>query len=170
MPSKAKSKGNSSERETCKILSECFGGNFIRVPNSGAFLGGFNKFRKDNMDEYQKNTFKGDIITPENMKRLVIENKFYKDFPFHLLIRNEPLPILDKWIEQLLEPLDLDDFPFLVMKFNRKGYFLAIRKKDIENFKIKNYISYMYKNEEFYIVDFIDFIYENKDKILNKLS
>jgi len=44
MPSKSKNKGSSFERDIAKLLSETFGESFIRVTNSGAYIGG--KYRK----------------------------------------------------------------------------------------------------------------------------
>ena len=51
MPSRAKAKGNAWERDVAKHLSEVFNENFMRVPNSGAYTGGANVFRVDNLTE-----------------------------------------------------------------------------------------------------------------------
>ena len=45
MPSKSKAKGSSYERDLAKFLSEKYNGSFVRVPNSGAYIGGSNFHR-----------------------------------------------------------------------------------------------------------------------------
>jgi len=40
MSSKSKTKGKSWERDVCLFLSELYNQSFIRVPGSGAFIGG----------------------------------------------------------------------------------------------------------------------------------
>ena len=46
MPSPQKVKGKSFENSKAKFLTEIFGEKFIRVPTSGAFLGGQNYDRR----------------------------------------------------------------------------------------------------------------------------
>ena len=86
MPSAAKQKGNAWEREVAKDLSETFNENFIRVPNSGAYTGGANVFRIDQLTEQQKRMMDGDIMVPPCLSRYKIECKNYKEFPFHKLL------------------------------------------------------------------------------------
>ena len=62
MPSKSKAKGSSYERDLAKFLSEKYNGSFVRVPNSGAYIGGSNFHRATNLSEGQVRGFKGDII------------------------------------------------------------------------------------------------------------
>ena len=66
MPSKSKAKGSSYERDLAKFLSEKYNGSFVRVPNSGAYIGGSNFHRATNLSEGQVRGFKGDIIPPDN--------------------------------------------------------------------------------------------------------
>ena len=40
MANKNKNKGKAFERQICEILTNCFGINFQRIPNSGAYVGG----------------------------------------------------------------------------------------------------------------------------------
>ena len=40
MSKKSKQKGKSWERDVCIFLSELYSDSFIRVPNSGAYVGG----------------------------------------------------------------------------------------------------------------------------------
>ena len=64
MSSKSKNKGKSWERDVCLFLSELYNDSFIRVPGSGAFIGGSNQFRKDTLSEEQIKLSRGDIIPP----------------------------------------------------------------------------------------------------------
>ena len=53
MSNKSKNKGKSWERDVCNFLSELYNQSFIRVPNSGAFVGGKNEFRKETLSTEQ---------------------------------------------------------------------------------------------------------------------
>ena len=124
--SKSKAKGNSWERTVAKFLSAQHGASFIRAPHSGAYIGGTNSFRKSRLDESQVKSFKGDIVPPASWIRFNAEAKNYADFPFHQLYQGS-VPILEKWLGQLLEVANEGDFNVLIMKFNRKGSFIAIQ-------------------------------------------
>ena len=50
MSSKSKTKGNNFEREISTYLSELYGLSFLRVPNSGAYVGALNAQRQATMD------------------------------------------------------------------------------------------------------------------------
>lgn len=162
MTSRNKNKGNSGERIVADFLTELYQKKFMRVPSSGAFLGGANSYRKKLLDEDQISTFKADIIPPSNMKKLVIESKFYKDFPFHNLMKNQKIPILDTWISQAKDSSDEHDFWVCVFRINRKGSFVAFDKK-YSNFKLDNYCVYF----EYIVTDFEMFFQNNKDAIFD---
>ena len=66
MPSPQKVKGKSFENAKAKFLTEIYGEKFIRVPTSGAFLGGQNYDRRHTMSQGQIMAFKGDIIPPDD--------------------------------------------------------------------------------------------------------
>lgn len=121
-----KQKGNSYERQVASFLSDLYGENFMRVPNSGAYVGGSNAIRKQMMSEAQIRSFKSDIIPGESFPRMNVEAKSYADFPFHQLFTGK-VKILDTWIAQALTAEDEGDFTILTMKFNRKGQFVAVR-------------------------------------------
>ena len=87
MTAKSKIKGNAGERELCKLLSEIFLGSFVRVPNSGANVGGKNVHRRASLSTTQDRAFRGDIIPPDHLPKLIIESKSYKSFPFHQLLQ-----------------------------------------------------------------------------------
>ena len=124
--SKSKNKGNSWERAVAKFLSDLYSEQFLRTPGSGAFIGGLNSFRKQTLGESQIKNFKGDIIAPETWKKFNCEAKSYADFPFHQLYQTS-VPILEKWIGQMFEVADEGDFNVIIMKFNRKGSYVAIQ-------------------------------------------
>ena len=66
MSSKSKTKGNNFEREISTYLSDLYGLSFLRVPNSGAYVGGLNAQRRATLAAGQIKTFRGDIIPPDD--------------------------------------------------------------------------------------------------------
>ena len=101
MSSKSKTKGKSWERDVCLFLSELYNQSFIRVPGSGAFIGGSNQFRKETLSDEQIKLSRGDIIPPEHYPYFLAECKNYADFPFHQLILRNDIALLDSWIDQV---------------------------------------------------------------------
>lgn len=125
MSSKSKNKGNSWERDVANHLSTLYKSKFIRVPNSGAFIGGKNNTRKEFLHEGQIRMMKGDIIPPDKWKFFNCECKSYADFPFHQLMQGE-CKQLETWLSQLLEVADEGDMNILMFKITRKGKFIAV--------------------------------------------
>lgn len=123
MPSKSKTKGSAFERHIAKELSRITGESFIRAPGSGAYVGGVNSNRKEFLHEGQIRSFKGDVVPGESFSDWNIECKSYKEFPFHRLIHKDPIPILEDWIQQMLDVEDEGDKSLLFMKFNRIGVY-----------------------------------------------
>ena len=121
---KSKTKGNKFELDISKYLTEKFGESFTRVPNSGAFIGGQNQVRKDQLSDNQIRLFKGDIIPPDTMSNLVIECKHYADFPFHKLIGDHSIPLLDGWISEVEFDAGEVDLWFLIWKISRHGTYI----------------------------------------------
>ena len=156
MPSAAKQKGNAWERDVAKDLSETFNENFIRVPNSGAYTGGANVFRIDQLTEQQKRMMDGDIMVPPCLSRYKIECKNYKAFDFHQLFNENKT--LDKWIKQA----EFGLLWFLVIKVTRKGSFILFRKEISKHFSYKNYLNY---KDKYVITDYKEFWQENADAI-----
>tara|TARA_R100000664_G_C2747910_1_gene135376 strand:- start:1364 stop:1867 length:504 start_codon:yes stop_codon:yes gene_type:complete len=156
MPSAAKQKGNAWERDVAKDLSETFNENFIRVPNSGAYTGGANVFRIDQLTEQQKRMMDGDIMVPPCLSRYKIECKNYKAFDFHQLFNENKT--LDKWIKQA----EFGLLWFLVIKVTRKGSFILFRKEISKHFSYKNYLSY---KDKYLITDYKEFWQKNADAI-----
>ncbi len=171
MTSKAKQKGNSWEREICSFLGSTLGGNFMRVPNSGAFLGGKNSFRKSFLSEGQQRAAKGDIIPPDELSKLNIEAKNYADIAFHQII-NGNCKQLDNWIDQTEEPADDDDVSFTIFKITRKGSWVAFKTTLLEDFDMSklSYVTYrknlgMENQCDYIITDFETFFKENVEKV-----
>ena len=119
MPSKSKTKGNSWELDVAKFLTETYKETFLRVPSSGAFVGGKNSHRKSTLDQGQLQSKKGDIHPPTSWTHLNIECKSYADFPFHQLWTTD-VKILDSWIAQQKEVEDEGDLNLILIKITRK--------------------------------------------------
>ena len=163
MANKGKSKGNAGERKIADFLTGLYGQKFMRVPNSGAFLGGANAFRKVQLDEGQIATFKADLIPPSNMRKLVIESKFYGEFAFHNLMKDSDVPLLDKWVQQAKDSADDGDFWVVVFRINRKGSYVVFDKTRQSSFVIGNYTNY----KDLIITDFEKFFADNKQTIFD---
>lgn len=162
--SKSKRKGNSWELKVAKFLSEQHSASFIRAPHSGAYIGGTNSHRKALLDSSQIKSFKGDIVPPAEWIHFNAEAKSYADFPFHQLYQGS-VPILEKWLEQLLEVKDEGDFNVLIMKFNRKGSFIAIQPTPSLSYN-QNHFNYNSPTYGQWIIqDFESFWLNNKSQI-----
>ena len=125
MPSPQKTKGSSWEREIADFLTKTYGEKFMRSPGSGAYVGGTNIFRKQQMQESTIRVFKGDIIPGESFPRLNVECKSYKDFAFHQLLQGNTVKQLEDWIDQCMTAADINDLSIMFMKFSRKGSYIA---------------------------------------------
>lgn len=161
MSSPQKAKGSSYEREVAKFLSDLYGEPFVRVPNSGAFIGGSNQHRKQKLSENQIKGFKGDIIPPDSWTKFNAEAKSYADFPFHLVLTSE-CKQLNTWLNQLMAVAEDGDLNILFMKFNRKGRYIAVQYKS--TYHLQTYIKYSSKLLGTWIVaEMDDFFKFNKD-------
>lgn len=121
MPSASKAKGNTFERDACKVLSELFDSNFMRVPTSGAFTGGANIFRVDSMTDTQRRIMSGDIIPGDTLDRWKFECKSYKAISWHQILQGE-CKLLDKWLEQAYD----DKLPWLLFfKISRQNTWVS---------------------------------------------
>jgi hypothetical protein len=128
MSSPSKNKGSSFEREVANFMSDLYGESFIRVPGSGAYIGGKNQSRTQVLHEGQIRSFKGDIVPGQSFPKFNAECKSYKDFPFHQLFSGG-CKVLDGWISQMMEVAEDGDVNILFMKFNRKGKFVVVQSK-----------------------------------------
>lgn len=164
MPSKSKNKGSSFERDVAKLLSDTFGESFIRVTNSGAYIGGRNTHRKDTLSEAQIRHSKGDIVPGPSFGRMNAEAKNYADFPFHQLFTGSCRQ-LDTWIEQMLEVADEGDFNILFMKFNRKGTYVAVPHNHNWDQTLSSFIYRSSRHQVWQIFDLEQFLKLNQQSI-----
>ena len=134
MSSKSKTKGKSWERDVCLYLSALYNDSFIRVPGSGAFIGGTNQFRKDTLSEEQIKLSRGDIIPPLQYPNFLAECKNYAQFPFHLLGHNHRIKLLDSWIDQVENDSKEDDAWLLFIKITRKGQYVVYNTRYLDPF------------------------------------
>ena len=132
MSSKSKTKGKSWERDVCLFLSELYNDSFIRVPNSGAYTGGKNEFRKEYLTDEQIKLSRGDIIPPISFCNFVAECKNYAEFPFHQLIKKTRIALLDTWIDQVELDSEDKDLWLLFIKITRKGTYVLYDTKKLK--------------------------------------
>ena len=158
MPNASKQKGNRWEREVAEHLTQVFGLNFCRVPNSGAFIGGKNEVRKQFLSENQILLATGDIIVPDELKHISLECKSYKEFSFQSLFTSNKL--LNSWIDQAKTS---GKKWFLLFKISRAGGYVVFHSKQKWSVAGRNILYY-----GSYTICSIDGFFEaNKDLILN---
>jgi hypothetical protein len=166
MTSKAKAKGNSWELAICKFLGEKLDGHWMRVPNSGAYVGGKNVTRKILMDDGQVRMAKGDIMPPERYKYFNLEAKNYKDIAFHHIIDGKCKQLND-WIDQTETPAEPGDLSMTIFKITRKGSWVAFRETLADKFVLASYVRYIKDDTSSYIItDFESFVDTNKAKLI----
>lgn len=164
MPSPSKAKGNSWERAVADHLTEIYGEKFIRAPGSGAYVGGKNTHRKQMLHEGQIRNFKGDIVPGQSFPRLNAECKSYKDFPFHQLWQGQ-VKILESWLDQLMEASDPGDFNILLMKFNRKGKWVAIETRHQDMLVSRSFDYGSARHDHWWIMDYDQFWDTNSEMV-----
>ena len=167
MSSKSKTKGNTWERDVANHLSALYKSKFIRVPNSGAFIGGKNNTRKEFLHEGQIRMMKGDIIPPDNWKHFNCECKSYADFPVHQLVQGE-CKQLETWLSQLIEVADVGDINILMFKITRKGKFIAVPQATFWH-TIPYFSYHSIKHGTWQIFDY-DAFFEHNNKKFKTLS
>lgn len=156
-----KRKGNNGEREVASIFSKYMGGYFQRVPSSGAFIGGKNSSRKENMSKTQIRASKSDIIPPDEYENLVIEVKSYKDLTYHYFVTCEQIEKVNKWIGELEFDCDENDVGVLCIKTNRKKWMVLFQVKYIQNFQLSNYAIY----NNYVVTGLEDFLENNTNNL-----
>ena len=154
----SKKKGNRWELQLTKILGEIFGDEFRRVPMSGAFCGGINRFRNQSVNQDAKNALTGDLIVPTWFP-FSVEAKNYEDSPkMHNLLSIGDKD-LDKWIEQAKEESKMSKRDWIVI-FNitskRRSFVAVDYKKFLEVTKSSLSSSIVYKDT--IIFDMEDFL------------
>lgn len=165
---KSKTKGATWEREIANFLSELYHSSFVRVPNSGAFIGGKNSIRKEILHQGQIRIMKGDIIPPDDWGHFNCEAKNYADFPFHQLLQGE-CKQLETWLSQLMEVTDEGDLNILLFKITRKGKFIAVQQSNSWNINIPH-TTYISSNHNIWqIFEYYDF-WKNNSSIAQSLA
>lgn len=168
MSSKSKNKGNTWEREVANHLSALYKSSFIRVPNSGAFIGGKNNVRKEFLHEGQIRAMKGDIIPPGNWRKFNCECKNYAEFPFHQLVQGE-CKQLETWLGQSMDAADIGDVTILIIKITRKGKFVAVQQADHWNSTLPHFVYNSIKHGYWQMFDY-DSFWEHNSQAVKKLS
>jgi len=169
-------KGKRVEAYFSEVFKKYFGGNWQRVPFSGAMLGRSNAGRAANMNQGTIQTFRGDIIPDENMPNLVLESKGYKGFNYDHFISPKGSPAIDAWTQQVHETLPPGCLWFLLVKINHKGEFICGTYRP--TYALGNHVRYTakfkLKDEEIKIDCFItevhDFLQNNVGVIRNLAS
>jgi len=136
----SKTKGKTGERYFADKLSEASGKSFIRVPNSGAFVGQSNRDRLKTLSRTQSLISLGDIICPEELKRyFIFECKNYKDLDFHNLINPNFSRQMLTWLSELLYDVESatmfvkqkEIIGFLCVKITNKGNWIIGNSSNI---------------------------------------
>ena len=154
MPSKTWKKW---ERDVANLLKSLYGEHSMRVPNSGAFTGGKNAHRLDEMSEAQKRIFDGDVVTPYSICNWKIECKDYVSFDFHQLWKENRQ--LDSWIKQVED----GTLWFLVMKIKRKVKLILFREELFAHLDVgDNFFRY----KAYLICNYDGFFEKNKDILI----
>lgn len=152
-----------------KFLTETHGASFLRVPNSGAFIGGNNAGRIQNLDAGQVKTFRGDIIPPEAWQRINIEAKSRRDLGWHQIVSGSCRE-LDAWIEQCMTVHQPDDFTVIFFKIDRQGQFVAVRiQHEQEILKPKNYLLYTTSAHGTWLISELNNFWILNQKIIEKI-
>jgi Holliday junction resolvase len=164
MSNRNKEKGKSFERDVCETFKSVFHLNFQRIPNSGAFIGGSNAVRMENMSQNQIQLSMGDIICPKELSNLVIECKARKDFSFNLLFDRSRE--LEEWIDQVLVDFNkINHGIFLVIfKINNKGQYVVYDAEQFPLIVTSNALVYQYKKK--YVVHSFDVAWLEMNKNL----
>jgi hypothetical protein len=171
MVNKNKSKGNSFERETCNLLGKYLGGNWERVPNSGAITGASNSFRKERLSAEQELLTRGDLIPPSEFE-IAVECKAYKDFLFHGLLTDNKT--LDKWLGQNEHDVETSNMEShrhcIIFKINRKGIYIVVPFDNDYLTEDINYTVYNRNNVKYLVFEFHQFFQSYKDIFKSKIE
>ena len=138
----SKRKGNSAENEVRKILDERFSfTNFHRSPSSGAFVGGSNFYRKEELNKSQNLVFVGDIYCSREDFKFTIEHKAYAEASFWDLF-NESSD-LHSWMKQAEHDAEsVGKQPMLIVKYNNKKRIAYLKKNYVDSLERSNLETY----------------------------
>lgn len=167
MPSKSKIKGSSFENELAKFLSQKYGQSFVRIPNSGAYIGGANTHRKSRLSENQIKSFKGDIVPPDTWTYFNAEAKNYAEFPFHLVLSGS-CKQLETWLDQLMMVAEPNDVNILFFKIARKGKFVCVQSK--LTWKSDQFMYYTSQKHNDWVIFEFDHFFDKNSELLQTYS
>ena len=138
----SKRKGNSAENEVRKILDERFSfTNFHRSPSSGAFVGGSNFYRKEELNKSQNLVFVGDVYCSREDFKFTIEHKAYAEASFWDLF-NESSD-LHSWMKQAEHDAEsVGKQPMLIVKYNFHERIVYLKKNYIDSLDCSNLETY----------------------------
>ena len=122
-----KAKGNRTELNLCKVLTEHFGQEFSRALGSGARTS-----QVGYLPDHAKKTLTGDICVPEGFK-WVIECKggYEDDMNLTNILDGNGLSRLDEFIEQVSKDAEYcSRKPIILWKRNRKPWLAILKVSD----------------------------------------
>ncbi len=157
MTSKSKTKGNAFERDIAKHLTDTYGKTFVRIPTSGAYVGGKNQHRAATLDQHQIAAHKGDLQPPSGW-RINIECKNYSAIAWHQIIK-QSCKQLDTWIDQLEQVSAPGDVEIIFFKISRQGQYVCIK----QNKFLDTTHSLQYRN---YLIFDLDIFFKNNTDAL----
>lgn len=140
--SRQKQKGNAFERQISEHLTKVFDLKFFRTPGSGAYVGGRNFHRVNEMTNSQQLLLEGDIVVPEELEHLKFECKTLKKFSFSSILEHNAM--LESWVEQAYSDQKIW---FLVFKINNRGTFLVYDEELYEVFNHPKENRFVYEAE-----------------------
>tara|TARA_R110002167_G_scaffold9579_17_gene44356 strand:- start:3924 stop:4430 length:507 start_codon:yes stop_codon:yes gene_type:complete len=158
--SRQKQKGNAFERVISDHLTAIFNLKFFRTPGSGAYVGGKNFHRVNELTNSQQLLLEGDIVVPEELDYLKFECKSFKKFSFSSLLESNSL--IDSWIDQARSEHKLW---FLVFKINNRGTFIVYEEDLYDIFEHSNSKRLIYDDV---VIERIDGFFENNKSSLLK--
>jgi hypothetical protein len=164
--SRQKQKGNAFERVISDHLTSIFNLKFFRTPGSGAYVGGRNFHRTNELSNSQQLLLEGDIVVPEELDFLKFECKTLKTFSFSSLMENNA--IFESWVEQATSE---DKLWFLIFKINNRGTFIVYESDLYDGFlhPKKHYVNYYHRGlHRGVVIEKMDGWFEaNKDTLLD---
>ncbi len=164
-----KQKGNSFERDCCKILEENIGGSWTRSHGSGSYVGASNFHRASNLSANQLKSYLGDLFVPDDVE-MIVECKSYKEIDFNNIIKGSSSK-LNEWIEQNEYDVKTSGIEgiihIIIFKINRKGSFVCVPALDVFNKRI-SYMNYYTKKNQYQIYGLKEF-FDNYSEIFKKV-
>lgn len=183
----SKRKGKTGEQKIVNILKDVTQKSWVRVPNSGAFVGQTNRDRLKTLTKTQGFIQIGDVIPPDDLKyRFIIESKNYQNLDIHNLLNpgfskqvNEWISELEYDVESCITLMGIDNvLGMLVINLTRKGMWVILNKGALRVFKVapirfQNHLMFfrnpkkeLYEHNytrEYILTDFKEYIEYNRD-------